>query len=167
MVYYYKLSDEMSEKIVNALKDIEDYTNTVVDWLETHFNIADADDFITFNEIPRFTHSMITVNPVLKKLAKNNGELKKGLNDSKELIASWQEHKQEAGYLSNEEHSKFNYVMHLRRLFPTGAVSPVIDKVNKTIVVEVSEENESEHVSPITPLQYFEERVRLEKTKDE
>lgn len=161
---YYKLTQEKTNEIFKILDRVREYEKCVMGWLRENFNISESGQFYPFNDVPRFTDSILRDNPELKEITnKTNYKLNQRKKESKELINNWKEYKKRCGFKWDERYSRGDYVMQLRSMFPFGSVSPLIDKKNKEILLKASEESESENVIEITLKEYNLKEIELTK----
>lgn len=161
---YYKLSQEKTNEIIQILNKVREYDKCVMGWLRENFVIDESGQFYPFNDVPRFTDSILRDNPELKEITnKTNYKLNQRRKESKELIKNWKEYKQQNGFKWDEQHSRGDYVIELRSMFPWGSVRPLIDREKKEILLKTSEVSESKNVIKITLKEYNLKEIELSK----
>lgn len=150
MTYYYKLNEEYSKNVIEALNKMQDYDAMIIEWLKKHFEISEEFSFIQFIDIPEFTFDILQANDNLKNLVnKTNNRLNQRNKEAKVLIDDWKTFKQDQGYGIREFHGKANYAMRIRSIFLRGSVKPLIDRKNNIVYVATSEQANSKNISEI------------------
>lgn len=150
MTYFYKLNEDYSKSVIEALDKMRDYDAMIIEWLKKHFEISEEFSFIQFIDIPEFTFDILQANDNLKNLVnKTNNRLNQRNKNAKALIDDWKTFKQDHGYGVKEFYGKGTYVMKLRSIFMRGSVKPLIDRKNNLVYVATSEEANSKNISEI------------------
>lgn len=158
---YYKLDNKKSLAIIQTLENISDYNSLVTTWLKEHFTLEPNTRFYQFNDVPEFTQELIDSNPqLLKMMNKTNSRLSNRVQEGKELIESWKNHKIANGYRVNQSYTRADYAMILRTMFPYGSVKPVIDKQSNIVIVEVDEVREG--FDEVTKKEFLELELKIE-----
>lgn len=150
MTYFYKLNEDYSKSVIEALDKMRDYDAMIIEWLKKHFEISEEFSFIQFIDIPEFTFDILQANDNLKNLVnKTNNRLNQRNKNAKALIDDWKTFKQDHGYGVKEFYGKGTYAMKLRSIFMRGSVKPLIDRKNNLVYVATSEEANSKNISEI------------------
>lgn len=166
MTYFYKLNEEYSKSIIEALNKMQDYDAMIIEWLKKHFEISENFSFIQFSDIPEFTFDILHANDNLKNLVnKTNNRLNQRNKEAKVLIDDWKTFKQDRGYGIREFHGKADYAMRIRSIFLRGSVKPLIDRKNNIVYIATSEQANSKNISEIGLKEFNLKEIELSEDK--
>lgn len=162
MSYYYQISKNQSEGIIDVLDKMDAYDHLVFTWISNHFKIGVEDEFVVFNEIPEFSRAIVIKNPEIKDLTKKGSyRLSQRNADANALIKDWKKYKTDNGYRVNESWDRSEYGWLLRRIFPTGRVRMVLDERNAIFYAETQHEHTSVHLVEMSPKEFKLKEIEL------